>query len=388
MKRRPALQHAPSFPCRNQCHKKRYKSSSTSSKSIPESPTPSTQDGDTRTFRSRQAGYKALPLPPLIDPVRISQRKRYKETKAPPPKHADFTPFQKKLYNNPFARALADPTRFAHTTTTRLPSSFLIRLDAKTDPKRPDRKWLLPIQLFSEASPKAPTTPSHGGLTTWLPARKSLIKYYGGKDWHRNIGKIYDKVNMGRDVFRSDMDDLILGLLRDVVVKRLRWCFVHPKAKGVGECEGGADKTEGIDDVGCILYVLSHTSQEVKDAERELDALVTKVERIRANEEKRQKTRPKSIAEDTVKVPVQGFVTVDPPKINPKLSHPPLRFPTVRYRGHLMPVYSLHDLLGEEKTRELLKETVFENSRCLALMGGNLTAGAQMALLKLQGYVL
>lgn len=54
------------------------------------------------TSRIRSDGKaKALPLPPLLDPVILEERSQWEQTKKRP-KFADFTLFQKKLWQNPF----------------------------------------------------------------------------------------------------------------------------------------------------------------------------------------------------------------------------------------------------------------------------------------------
>jgi hypothetical protein len=264
----------------------------------------------------------------------------------------------------------------------------MIRLDAKTEPKPPNRRWLLPIKLASEASPTAPLAPSHGGLTTHVQARHSLFNFIRDhqKGWIRVVGLLHEKLSE-KDVWRPDLDQLVLDLLRSVVVRTLRWSMVHPKSKGVVGCEGGAEHAEEIDDVACIMYIPSLTSQPTKDAEAEVEAIINKAENLRMLEATRQ-SKFVAPGKQPVRLPLSITIPISPPRMNPKVSNPPLHFPTVRYRGRLIPVYSLDDLLGEDKTKELLKDTVFANSRCLALKGGNLTVGSQKALLRLQGYIL
>jgi hypothetical protein len=59
-------------------------------------------DRDVRTHRFRKHGNKPLPLSPVIDPVFVAARNRWKMKKALPPKQEELTPFQKKLHNNPY----------------------------------------------------------------------------------------------------------------------------------------------------------------------------------------------------------------------------------------------------------------------------------------------
>ena len=78
---------------------RRYVSTSaTTNKS--ESLGPTTQDGH-RTLRVRKGNNPPLPIPPVLDPIAISERDRWTKKK-PQPKHDELTPFQQKLYQNPY----------------------------------------------------------------------------------------------------------------------------------------------------------------------------------------------------------------------------------------------------------------------------------------------
>lgn len=85
---------------------------------------PIQQDGQ-RTFRTRKAGNKELPLPPLLDPVVLEKRSRY-EQKKERPKLADFTPFQRRLWESPFGRPHTRPasTTANHSKHKHLPLLF------------------------------------------------------------------------------------------------------------------------------------------------------------------------------------------------------------------------------------------------------------------------
>lgn len=52
-----------------------------------------------------------------------------------------------------------------------------------------------------------------------------------------------------------------------------------------------------------------------------------------------------------------------------------------------MSVYSLYDLLGEERMRELVAGTQYENADCVVMKADRKTVSAQMALMRLQTYV-
>jgi hypothetical protein len=60
-----------------------------------------------QTFRVRKdETAKDLPLSPLLDPVILEKRSRFEQTKERP-RVAEFTPFQKKLWENPFGMQCA-----------------------------------------------------------------------------------------------------------------------------------------------------------------------------------------------------------------------------------------------------------------------------------------
>jgi hypothetical protein len=61
-------------------------------------------DNDVRTHRFRKHGNSPLPLSPVIDPVFVAARNRWKMKKGLPLKQEELTPFQKKLHNNPYGK--------------------------------------------------------------------------------------------------------------------------------------------------------------------------------------------------------------------------------------------------------------------------------------------
>jgi hypothetical protein len=66
-----------------------------------------TREDTHQTFRVRKdETAKDLPLSPLLDPVILENRSRFEQTKERP-RVAEFTPFQKKLWENPFGMQCA-----------------------------------------------------------------------------------------------------------------------------------------------------------------------------------------------------------------------------------------------------------------------------------------
>ena len=72
----------------------------------------------------------------------------------------------------------------------------------------------------------------------------------------------------------------------------------------------------------------------------------------------------------------------------PSPSQPPsIYHPTMRYRNRRVPLYSLPQLLGEENTDKLIRETVFKHIDYIAVTSHSGSVELQMWLMKLQTYL-
>ena len=68
-----------------------------------------TRKDDRQTFRVRKDGQaKELPLSPWLDPIVLKENSRFRQTKEKPVP-AKFTPFQKRLWENPFGMHMTHP---------------------------------------------------------------------------------------------------------------------------------------------------------------------------------------------------------------------------------------------------------------------------------------
>lgn len=189
-------------------------------------------------------------------------------------------------------------------------------------------------------------------------------------------------------VWRGDMAEVVLGLLRRGVERKVRWLLERGGKRAFEKVDGGAEDADGVENVACVLYVGSLTSEECKRVESEVRDGFREGERlagqVRTAVEKRgaiERGKGKQEFNDWCRM--NNF----PPKINPMIMDPPADFPTVNLDGKVVPVYSLEDLMGKEETVKLLKGTIYEDARCWAMRDGQITASAQMWLLKLQAYL-
>lgn len=186
----------------------------------------------------RADGKRKLPLPPILDPIAISQRERWIEPKRPAAAPADRTPFQKKLYNNAFAHMVSTPIREDRKLGAQLPTHFLVPFRPLKHPETDD-VWLLPGHGLKP-------TKAAGSFNAWAVARRAHLRAIGAakRSAYRGLtgsdqfvalahGQSNAQQRRGSSVWRVDMDELVLGMLRDMVVKQLRYGFSKPRGGGV-----------------------------------------------------------------------------------------------------------------------------------------------------------
>ncbi|KAL1633398.1 hypothetical protein SLS58_011122 [Diplodia intermedia] len=86
-----------------------------------------------------------------MDPVALAARERWTEPKKTASRQQDLTPFQRKLYANPYAHALSTPVR-ADRTSAALPTFFYLALHPTPHPTTSE-SWILPLELSAAADP-------------------------------------------------------------------------------------------------------------------------------------------------------------------------------------------------------------------------------------------
>jgi hypothetical protein len=186
-------------------------------------------------------------------------------------------------------------------------------------------------------------------------------------------------------VWREDMQALVLELLQKRVKEKLAWWFSWRGRMEVCKSPRSED-LEGIDDVACVLYLDSLRTGA--------DALQSEVTALIAECEKWTSYFLKGFPQyvDAHKAP--GVTHFPPvwytplvPRLQPRIRFPQLEFKTTVWRGRKVPVYSLLDLLGEDKMRELVQGSEYEGARCLVLKRGKQNVPLEMLLMQLQAYL-
>ncbi|KAJ4291099.1 hypothetical protein N0V90_010297 [Kalmusia sp. IMI 367209] len=206
------------------------------------------EQDDYQSYRLREGG-KRLPLPPILDPLVVAQRSRWQQKKAKPDVNK-FTPFQKKLWENPYARR---PPPHPH-------------------PSNPDL-WLLPLSLT--------TNKKHLGVPYRFLAHKAVAahlthKRHWEKSLYQRFIEKYSRKQREGMVWREDMPELIQTLLQKRVVDKLAWWFKW-RGRLVAVRSPLPQDLEEIEDVSCVILLGSlKTSadkllQEVDDIVADVD---------------------------------------------------------------------------------------------------------------------
>ncbi|KAJ4990777.1 hypothetical protein SVAN01_03786 [Stagonosporopsis vannaccii] len=337
------------------------------------------QENGPRTVRKRKNGHKDLPLPPLLDLVVLNSRSRH-EQKKEKPRLADFTPFQRKLWENPFAHALASPVRECRLNQIYLPSALLTSLHVRPHPTT-GNPWLLPVSLTTDES--------HLGMSLRFSSRE-LIAQQTGKKKGWMFPRLLDKMRPGeldKMVWREDMPQLILALMRKRVVDRLAWNFSF-RGRLIPVASPRTEDIESVDDVSTVL-IFGSLRTRADDCQDRCEAISAELEKWASYFGLYFGSRfdPHSSPDVTHKAPYWYQPLV--PHMQPRLQFPELEFKTTTWRGHKVAVYSLTDLLGPEMARELTEgpKSKYAGQRCVAIKRARHNAPVELLLMQLQAYI-
>ncbi|KAF2121914.1 hypothetical protein BDV96DRAFT_562632 [Lophiotrema nucula] len=332
---------------------------------------------DHQSFRVRKDGAP-LPLPPLLDPIVLEERSRWEQPKAKPDA-STLTPFQRKLLANPYAHALASPVRECRATHHFFPSALLTTLHPRPHPETSDL-WLLPVSLT--------TSKKQLGVPYRFLSRRVIADYLGKKrSWRQGVyQRMREKLGSGTEelVWREDMPDLILRLLRTSLMGKLRWYF-NTAGRLVPVPSPRTEDIEGVEDVSCVLFFgsLKTRADEIRvQVDREVaadDSLATSY----ANSMKRvlDPLQAKGIRRPS------WWMGPVVPRLKPRIRYPELDFKTTQYKGRKVAVYSLEDLLGDENVKELVRGSKVEGERCVVMKTARHNVPTEILLMQLQVYL-
>lgn len=334
-----------------------------------------------------------IPLPPFMDPSVTAARSRTRQPKSHP-SLKNRTPFQKKLYNNPYAHILAQPIRQCNSTSVRLPSFFFLSLHAKIRPET-DNAWLLPVDLFRESS--VPHTRALGPPARCI-GRKVLIQHIMKKLERGRKDKIlpalgnrletkFESVWRGQKwVWREDLPDLAEKLLGDIVWRRLRPVLLNKSDRLVRAAKDVSPRD--WHKVSCVVYldrlfpVPDYLNERLNHLIDQADNDITSKLKLLASS-----SRTRLIADGKLD-PNSVFPYPPIPQLRALVRYSSLEFPSLKINGRQIAVYSLIDMLGTEKAGKLLDSTQWKGSDGgLAIMAAEETKNVQLCMMRLQGYL-
>ncbi|KAK1917255.1 hypothetical protein P3342_012100 [Pyrenophora teres f. teres] len=75
------------------------------------------------------------------------------------------------------------------------------------------------------------------------------------------------------------------------------------------------------------------------------------------------------------------------PKLQTRLQFPELHFPTTVWRGRKVAVYSLVDLLGEDKAKAMIASSRYADEACVVIKRARHHVPVEILLMQVQAYV-
>ena len=223
--------------------------------------------------------------------------------------------------------------------------------------------------------------------------RQPVVEHLGRKkDWQRALyTRILDKLEnneRGTMVWREDMPELILDLLRKRVVDRLSWNFSF-RGRLTPVASPRAEDIDAVDDVSTVLYFDSLRTR-ADDAQDRCEAITLELDKwstyfgIHFGD----RFDPHAAPGVTHKAPYWYQAPVVS-HMQPRLQFPDLEYKTTTWRGEKVALYSLTDLLGPEKARELISggRSKYTDYGCVVIKRARHNVPVELLLMQLQSYI-
>ena len=294
------------------------------------------------------------------------------------------------------AHALASPVRIERSTSSLLPSDLLLTLHLKPHPET-SAPWLLPLSLSSSNVPKQPGPPirflAHKHIAAFLTRKKSHWR----PAIERRFADVLGSKGLEQLVWREDMPELLLKLLRDRVMDKLTWYYKSRRRLAAVASPASSDLEE-LDDVACVLIYRTLHTRRANEIQKEAQELALEADKWATDFRAHYGARfdphttppPNSEAREATHNPPSWYEPVVP-RLTGRALFPPLHFPTTRWRGNKVAVYSLTDMLGEEKANELLdkgrQNEAIGQETCWVMKRARPNVPAELLLMQLQTYL-
>jgi hypothetical protein len=231
------------------------------------------------------------------------------------------------------------------------------------------------------------------GLPMRFIGRELVVAYLGKrKAWERCIyQRIHDKLSsaeLGNAVWREDMAPFIRSLMAKRVVDRLSWNFSF-RGRLIPVASPRTEDIEAVDNVSTVL-IFNTLRTRADDAQDRANAILVENEKwatyFGTNFGKRYD--PHDSANATHHSPA-WYLEPLVPHLQPRIQFPELEFKTTVWRGKKVPVYSLTDLLGSEKAKELITSprSKYEAEKCVVIKRARHNVPVEILLMQLQAYL-
>jgi hypothetical protein len=192
--------------------------------------------------------------------------------------------------------------------------------------------------------------------------------------------------SMKKMVWREDMPELILDLMQKQLIKKLSWNFAF-RGRLIPVASPRTEDIEHVDDVSCVLIFRSLRTcaddihNRAQDLVAEMDKWTSYVAKEYAD-----KLDPHAAPGVTHRSPA-WFVEPLVPRLQPRIRYPELNFNSTMWRGKKVALYSLTDMLGEEKARQLIQGSECDGENCVVVKSVRHNVPVEILLMQLQAYI-
>jgi hypothetical protein len=210
------------------------------------------------------------------------------------------------------------------------------------------------------------------------------------KAWERalysRMTEKYGSHSLNKMVWREDMPDFVLDMMRRRVDQKLSWNFGF-RGRLIPVPSPRAEDIEGVEDVSCVL-VFRTLRTRADDLQKQVDQNMTELEKWSNYFTKsfEAKLDPHAAPEVTHSSP-HWYTGPVGSRLQPRLQFPELEFHTTTWRGKKVAVYSLTDLLGKDKAQELIKGSQYASERCVVMKAARHNVPVEILLMQLQAYI-
>jgi hypothetical protein len=187
-------------------------------------------------------------------------------------------------------------------------------------------------------------------------------------------------------VWREDMPELILNLMQKQLIKKLSWSFGF-RGRLTPVASPRTEDLEHVDHVSCVLIFrsLRTYADDVHDRAQDLVAEMDKWASYVAKQYA-DKLDPHTAPGVTHRSPA-WFVEPLVPRLQPRIRYPELELTSTMWRGKKVALYSLTDMLGEQKARQLIEGSQCAGEKCVVVKNMRHNVPVEILLMRLQAYV-